>query len=156
MTLLRPGGFMRLGFYSELARHNITRLRAYIGAHGYGDSAGEIRHCRQDLLALDEGEGFGRTLAALDFFSTSMCRDMLFHVQEHRMTLTGIDAFLRENTLAFLGFEIDAAILNAYHQRFPGDAAATNLAQWQVFEEGNPDTFIGMYQFWVQKKPVLQ
>lgn len=156
VSLLRPGGFMRLGFYSGLARHSIVRLRTIIAAHGYGDSAGEIRRCRQDLLALDKIEGFGRTLGALDFFSTSMCRDMLFHVQEHRMKLTEIDAFLRKNGLALLGFEIDAAVLHAYRQRFPGDAAATSLAQWQVFEEENPDTFIGMYQFWVQKASTRQ
>ena len=29
-----------------------------------------------------------------DFCSTSACRDFLFHVQEQRMSLTGIDAFL--------------------------------------------------------------
>lgn len=151
LALLRPGGFMRLGFYSDLARRNIVRLRSFIAAHGYGDSAGEIRRCRQALLALDKREGFGPTLGALDFFSTSMCRDMLFHVQEHRMSLDGIGTFVRKYDLAFLGFEIDAAVLHAYRQRFPDDTAATNLAQWRVFEDENPDTFIGMYQFWVQK-----
>ena len=30
-----------------------------------------------------------------DFFSTSECRDLLFHVQEHRMTLPAISDFLR-------------------------------------------------------------
>ena len=67
------------------------------------------------------------------------------------MTLTGIDAFLRENNLSFLGFETEGNVLHAYKQRFPDDRAATNLGQWQVFENENPDTFIGMYQFWIQK-----
>jgi hypothetical protein len=35
--------------------------------------------------------------------------------------------------------------------RFPDDRVATNLAQWQLFENEYPDTFVGMYQFWVQK-----
>ena len=67
------------------------------------------------------------------------------------MTLTGIDAFLRENNLSFLGFEIDEDVLHAYKLRFPDDRAATNLGQWQIFENENPDTFVGMYQFWIQK-----
>lgn len=67
------------------------------------------------------------------------------------MTLTGIEAFLRDNDLAFLGFEIDASVLRAYKRRFPDDRAATNLDQWQIFENENPDTFFGMYQFWIQK-----
>ena len=67
------------------------------------------------------------------------------------MTLTGIGAFLCDNKLEFLGFEIDASVLNAYKQRFPDDCAATNLEQWQIFENENPNTFYGMYQFWVRK-----
>jgi hypothetical protein len=75
----------------------------------------------------------------------------LFHVQEHPATLTEIERFLQENKLAFLGFDISADVVQAYRARFPGDRAATNLAQWQLFENENPDTFVGMYQFWVQK-----
>ena len=67
------------------------------------------------------------------------------------MTLSSIDAFLRENKLVFLGFEIDDKILRAYAQRFPDDPAATDLERWDVFEQEHPDTFIGMYQFWIQK-----
>ena len=67
------------------------------------------------------------------------------------MTLTGIDAFLRDNNLAFLGFEIEGDILHAYKRRFPNDRAATNLDQWQIFENENPGTFASMYQFWTQK-----
>ena len=45
----------------------------------------------------------------------------------------------------------NADVLQSYQSRFPGDRAAINLARWQVFENENPDTFVGMYQFWVQK-----
>ena len=151
ISLLRPGGFMRLGFYSEVARRNVVRLRDFIAERGYGATTDEIRRCRQDLMNLDKIADFGAELQSSDFFSISNCRDLLFHVQEHRMTLTGIDAFLRKNNLAFLGFDIDAVVLHAYGRRFPDDRAATNLMQWQVFENENPDTFAGMYQFWIQK-----
>jgi hypothetical protein len=102
-------------------------------------------------MELDNGTRFGAALKLVDFFSTSDCRDLLFHVQEHRMTLTGIDVFLRENDLQFLGFDIKPDIIKVYRQRFPEDAVATNLANWQIFENNNPDTFIGMYLFWIQK-----
>jgi hypothetical protein len=78
------------------------------------------------------------------------CRDLLLHVKEHRMTLTGIDAFLHENNLNFLGFDIDTNILQTYRHHFPNDRGATNLAQWHLFENENPDTFGSMYNFWVQ------
>ena len=67
------------------------------------------------------------------------------------MKLTEISAFLNANNLKFLGFEIEPKTLNAYKMRFPDDHAALNLQQWQIFEDENPETFFGMYQFWIQK-----
>ncbi len=67
------------------------------------------------------------------------------------MTLAGIDDYLREKGLTLLGFEISPNVLHAYGQRFPNDPAATDLGQWQTFENENPDTFSSMYQFWIQK-----
>jgi 2-polyprenyl-3-methyl-5-hydroxy-6-metoxy-1,4-benzoquinol methylase len=146
LSLLRPDGFMRLGFYSEVARRNIVQARAFIAERGYGATADEIRQCRQNLMDLDKSKNFG-----VDFCSISTCRDLLFHSQEHRVPLASIDAFLHDNNVAFLGFDIDGDVLHAYKQRFPNDRPATNLGQWQTFENENPDTFIGMYQFWIQK-----
>ena len=151
LSRLRPGGFMHLGLYSEVARRNVVRVRKLIAQAGHGASANEIRQFRQVLVDLDKKADFGTTLKLKDFYNTSDCRDLLFHVQEHRLTLTDIDAFLRANALVFLGFRVDAEVLLAYKRRFPDDRAATNLAQWQSFENENPDTFIGMYQFVIQK-----
>ncbi len=151
LSLLRPGGFMELGFYSAMARRNIVRIWDFIAERGYGSSSGEIRQFRQDLIDSESSADFGAALNSADFFSTSTCRDLLFHVHEQPMTLTGIDEFLRENNLAFLGFEIDTDTLHAYRQHFPADRAATDLAQWHIFENENPDTFSSMYHFWIQK-----
>ena len=151
LSLLRPGGFMRLGFYSKLARRNIDNAREFIAKRGYGATAKEIRRCRQDLADHFNASETGNTLKTIDFFSISMCRDLLFHVQEHRMTLPRINTFLQENNLVFIGFEIDPEILYTYTQCFSDDRAAINLEQWHFFEEENPDTFSGMYQFWIQK-----
>ena len=67
------------------------------------------------------------------------------------MTLYDIAKFLEDHNLNFLGFEIDRYVIQAYKRRFPNDPSATNLKQWHVYEKENPDTFIGMYQFWIQK-----
>ena len=50
-----------------------------------------------------------------------------------------------------MGIEIDRSVIQAYKNRFPNDPSATNLDQWHVYEEENPNTFIEMYQFWIQK-----
>ena len=151
LSILRPGGFMKLGFYSEMARRDIVKTRAIIAGQGYGPTADEIRECRQYLVDLDRHENLGSAVRTLDFFSTSACRDLLFHVQEHRMTLTVIGSFLRENNLDFLGFELDPWVVGAYRRRFQNDQTLTNLDLWQLFEGEHPDTFFGMYQFWIQK-----
>lgn len=151
LSLLRPSGFMKLGLYSELGRRNIVRLRSHIASRGYGASTDDIRRCRHDLMSPETVARFGLTLGLPDFFSTSTCRDLLFHVQEHRVTLTAIDAFLRANNLSFMWFQMEGDVVRAYKRRFPNDHDAIDLVQWQTFENENPDTFLGMYQFWVQK-----
>ena len=148
LGLLRPGGFMLLGFYSEAARQGVVRARNFIAEKGYGDTPSEIRRARQAILEMDR---ITRVSSCGDFFGISTCRDLLFHIQETRFTLGEIGAFLKENNLKLLGFEIDTDVLAAYRRRFPQDLAATDLSNWQEFEADHPDIFIGMYSFWVQK-----
>jgi len=151
LSLLKPHGLMRLGFYSEIARRDIVKVRSMIAEEGIGSSAQEIRAYRKHLLELKDTDGFGWATRRGDFFSTSACRDLLFHVQEHRMTLPVLSNFFKENDLNFLGFEIDSLVTRSYKSRFPTDLSATDLNNWHIYEEENPDTFKSMYQFWIQK-----
>jgi tetratricopeptide (TPR) repeat protein/2-polyprenyl-3-methyl-5-hydroxy-6-metoxy-1,4-benzoquinol methylase len=151
LSLLRPHGLMRLGFYSELARHDVVAARGFIAARGFGDSADEIRRARQELIAAGEDAPFAALTRSADFYGTSACRDLLFHVQEHRLTIPQIAGFLTEQGLRFIGFEIDRRVATQYRARFPADEAMTDLDHWHRFETENPLTFRGMYQFWVQK-----
>jgi len=152
LSLLRPRGMMSVGLYSELARADVVEIRNLIAERGYGQSVDDIRRCRQELMSLDRGRMLTHLSRAPDFFSTSGCRDLLFHVQEHRLTLPEIKKFLVENNLTFIGFELDLRIVALFKARFPGEASAiTDLDRWHVFETENPRTFAGMYQFIVQK-----
>jgi hypothetical protein len=62
-----------------------------------------------------------------------------------------IAAFLAEQDVRFLGFELPPAVCNTYRSRFPDDPAMIRLDRWHQFELENPDKFIGMYVFWLQK-----
>jgi tetratricopeptide (TPR) repeat protein/2-polyprenyl-3-methyl-5-hydroxy-6-metoxy-1,4-benzoquinol methylase len=146
LSRLRPGGFMRLGFYSEIARRHVVKAREIIAAHGYASTPDDIRRFRQD--ASDELQWLKDTG---DFYSTSECRDLLFHVQEHRLTIGQIESFLGESGLHFIGFNLDTRVLHQYRARFIDDPSSTNLRNWARFEADNPDTFAGMYHFWIQK-----
>jgi Flp pilus assembly protein TadD/2-polyprenyl-3-methyl-5-hydroxy-6-metoxy-1,4-benzoquinol methylase len=151
LGLLRPGGLMRLGFYSELARRAVVAARSHITTNNYGSSVTEIRQCRQDLMSPENIDRFQQLKSIGDFYQTSGCRDLIFHVQEHRFTLRQLKTLIEELQLEFVGFELEATVTRNYLSQFPGDLSLTNLDNWHRFEIDNPDTFANMYQFWVQK-----
>jgi 2-polyprenyl-3-methyl-5-hydroxy-6-metoxy-1,4-benzoquinol methylase len=149
LSLLRPGGVMLLGLYSETARRPIVAARARIAGQKLGVE--KIRSFRQELIQSSDPTAYASILESEDFFSLSACRDLLFHVQEQRMSLPQIASFIQSHNLRLLGFELDDAVLAAYRKRFPQDRAATDLACWEAFETDHPGLFGGMYIFWVQK-----
>jgi SAM-dependent methyltransferase len=148
---LAPGGVMRIGLYSALAHQDIVRGRRIVAERGYRATPDDIRRARQELIAIAAEQQLLFVRDSWDFFSISECRDLLFHVQEHRTTLPQIKGFLAAHDLQFLGFELADPLWRAYGVRFPADPARTDLDHWHQFETENPRTFAGMYQFWVQK-----
>ena len=151
LSLLRPGGFMRVGLYSRLGRRDVDAARALIAERGYAPTAHDIRRSRQDILQLPAGELARGVAQHLDFFTVSECRDMLFHVQEHQMILSEVADFIRQNDIEFLGFICDPGLIRRFRARFPQPDATSDLGLWQDFETENPGAFAGMYQFWVRK-----
>jgi hypothetical protein len=128
----------------------VVKAREIIAARGYASTPEDIRRFRQDK-AVNAGAELKWLSKFPDFYSTSACRDLLFHVQEHRLTLDQIELFIDELGLRFIGFEIDPAALRQYRARFSDDPFGINLRNWARFESDNPDTFVGMYRFWIQK-----
>lgn len=150
--LLKPGGVMKIGLYSELARANFVRPDAESADDG-DDPATRIRAYRHEIFAMPDDAPLKRVLALHDFFTLSECRDLLFHVEEHRFTLPEIGRCLDALDLEFMGFEMRERVVgDRYRARFPDDPGAVNLENWHLFESDNPNTFIGMYQFWVKPR----
>jgi len=153
--LLRPQGLMKIGLYSDLARQSIVASRDFIKSKQYAPSAKGIRQCRTDIIALakeDPASSFDQVLTIPDFYSLSECRDLLFHIQEHRFTLPEIEIALQQLGLQFLGFELGHnQTVNKFKQLYPNDKAIFSLSDWHQFECQYPHTFRGMYQFWVQR-----
>ena len=129
---------MRLGLYSALGRQDIAAVRQFVAARGYTGDAASIRQCRQELMGFAPGTPQRIVAETSDFFSTSECRDLLFHVQEHNLTLPQIADFLAANALTFLGFEGCATGYQRYAQLFPDDAAMADLGRWARIETESP------------------
>ena len=99
---------MKIGLYSESARQHIVNGCAQMAKKAYTTSPEDIRRCRQDIIAMakDGNRMMAEICNMKDFFSLSECRDLLFHVQEHRFMLPQIEAALKVLKLKFLGFEM--------------------------------------------------
>lgn len=151
VSLLRPGGTMRIGLYSELARRIVVEARARIAERGYRATADDIRRCRQDMIR--EADRWQMLISGRDFYSISGCRDLLFNVMEHRFTISQIAALLDDNGLSFLRFDPfdDPTVIASFHRQFAGAADEASLDQWHRFEADHPETFLGMYVFTARK-----
>ena len=119
-SLLRPDGVMRIGLYSELARRHVVRARELIAAEGFAPTPDGIRACRAAILARQDDALLARVARGEDFYSLSGCRDLMFHVREHRFTLPRIAGLLADLGLAFIGFELpEPASRPAIGRAFP-------------------------------------
>jgi SAM-dependent methyltransferase/tetratricopeptide (TPR) repeat protein len=148
VDLLRPGGFMYLGLYSALGRKHIVNVRSLIAERGYRSSPEDIRRFREQLVAEGERPDIGRLWQSPDFYNMSGCRDLCFHVQEHRLTIPQIKAFLDDNGLTFIGFVVDPRSQHEVESQFPNEA---ELDRWHRYETGHQNMFSGQYHFWLQK-----
>ncbi len=163
--ILKPGGMMRIGLYSQMARRSVTLAREEIKARNLGDSDDALRHYRRELMQRNyefqrQQTGADNALtpiisdlyAATDFFSLSECRDLIFHVQEHQFTWPQIGKIVSDLGLEFCGINLmHRAELEAFEATLPPPNHPDYLIKWHAYEQQNPDTFKSMYQFWLKK-----
>lgn len=152
-SLLEAGGVMRIALYSEAARRSVVAVRDWIDRNNIAGDEDGIRRCRQAIMALPANSSEYQATCFADFYSMSECRDLLFHVQEHRFTIAGIRELLASARLEFAGFELEPWQLMRFRARYPDAASLDRLDHWQAFENTEPDFFAAMYQFWVRKPP---
>ena len=92
-------------------------------------------------MAANGGTTFAPLARLRDFYVTSECRDLLFHVQEHRYGLLQLRGMLAALDLRFLGFLLAPGVAVQYAQRHPADAAMTDLDAWSSVRGRVPRRF---------------
>ena len=145
---LARDGRMLLGLYSATARRGLRALRDDPAYPGTGCPDAALCRFRQVLLDRPAGEPGGDLKASRDFYTTSNFRDLALHVSERPVTLPEIAHFLKENGLAFRGFQLERGVFARFQAQFPDAAWPGTLEHWTDFEAANPGTFNGMYNFW--------
>ncbi len=148
-SILRPGGFMRIGLNRAAGRDDVHAAQALIAERGYRPTADDIRRFRHDITGSETPAIAKAVTRYQEFFTTSECRDLLFPTQDRQFTIADIKTMLDDIRLNFVGFE-DAAY-GEYAKRHPEDQAMTKLDHWQALEAEQPAFFASMYVFWVQK-----
>ena len=149
LDLLKPHGFLKLGLYSKIARRNVVEVRKFIKRKKIKKTIEDIRNFRESINN-EEDQSLQKIFSIKDFYSTSMARDLMFHVQEHCFTLTEISKIIKNLNLEFLGF-INPSIKDKFSTLFHNDKKNISLDNWNKFEMGNKDSFSNMYQFWMRK-----
>tara|TARA_B100000029_G_scaffold462151_1_gene494420 strand:- start:492 stop:2369 length:1878 start_codon:yes stop_codon:yes gene_type:complete len=148
---LKKNGLMRIAVYSDIARKSISEAKKIILEKKISTTKKSMLKFRQEIID-KKYPNLLKIKNHNDFYSTSELRDLLFHVQEHRFTLTEIKQILKKLNLEFLGFEIDDKnIRNRFKEKYSKPEAAYSLDAWNEFETLNPDIFSNMYQFWLMK-----
>lgn len=148
--VLRPGGTMQLAVYSEIARRFLVAGQRHVREKGFASTTEDIRRFRAEVMLLPDDHPMERLRRVVDFYITSNCRDLLFHVQEHNFTVQTLHDWLTRHNLRFKWFLFTDDSLKKFKSDFP-DRDPYQLLNWADFEEKYPDTFYGMYQFLVEK-----
>jgi SAM-dependent methyltransferase/tetratricopeptide (TPR) repeat protein len=145
---LKPGGWMRIALYSELARKEVSLAREEIAKSACPATPEGIRGFRERVMTDPDGELFYLCANFRDFFSLSECRDLLFHVQEHQFTVPKIQQLIEPFNLEFMGFSMLPESVMAKKAEITD---WQSLDQWWEFERAHPETFGNMYHFWLRK-----
>ncbi len=137
-AVLRPGAFLRLGLYGESARTLVVKARRDIEMARLPATLDGLREFRRKVMS-----GEWRRLRPLTAWRISgalrLLRDLCFHVQEHRFTVSRLRTFLEGSGLRFLGFEFNvgasqsaaanAGPLELYRSRYPTERTLSDLAR---------------------------
>ena len=111
---LKPGGLMKIGLYSEIARQEIVKIRKEISQLGIGSSEIEMRAFR-DMVIKSNKDYYKQVINYIDFYSLSMLKDLLFHVQEHRFTIPIIKDHLDKLGSASVVLRQKSCLRTLYH-----------------------------------------
>ena len=148
-SCLNNDSLMLIGLYSEKARQHIVQIKKKINKLKVQSNYNNIIKFRKDLIE-NNNDQWNDIKLSPDFYTVSGVRDLLFHIQEHRFTISKIKEYLNKLGLIFLGFE-DQLVKENFAKIYTNKIDLYNLDKWEEYEKSNPRIFAGMYQFWCKK-----
>jgi len=155
---LKPNGLIKISLYSRYARRSVNSIRELFSRDIKNIDPQKIKIIRQAILQGDIIEETATITRSDDFYSMSGTIDLLFHQFERQFTPIDLQGLCHEYNLEWLGFSNLKDSVKSDFSNFHKDnnPDIKNFVQWDEFEQANPDTFTGMYQFYCQYKPKLK
>lgn len=154
LDCIDKNGFLKLALYSRIAIKDVIAAAQHIASRNLEPTLENIHLFREEVFS-GKYPGNKDFVNFRDFYSSSEFRDFFFHYQAHYIYLSQLQEVLKTRSLKFLGFLLSQSTKSLYKNYFPEDKKQTNLDNWAKFEEKHPNTFRGMYQFWVCKTKKL-
>ncbi len=154
LSVLKPDGYIKIGLYSKAARRYISACQKDLIKMGLNPDINGIKAARRYIFSLPADHPYHKMEEYTDFYNAFMTRDMLFSVQENCFEINQLQKIISAGSLEFLGFSgmnFNNA-KNRFLKKHPNERDLLDLEKWDKFELENPDTFIGMYNFWCRKQ----
>ena len=148
-SCLNNDSLMLIGLYSEKARQHIAYIKHKIDKLKLQSNYSNIIKFRKDLIEYNNDK-WNIIKLSPDFYTLSGVRDLLFHVQEHRFTISQIKKNLDKLGLVFLGFD-DRLVIENFRKIYNKKSDLFNLDKWEEYENYDPRIFASMYQFWCKR-----
>jgi ubiquinone/menaquinone biosynthesis C-methylase UbiE len=149
--LLKSDGSLEIGLYTESGRAAVVAGIALRNELGLVGTMAGIRKFRQAVFAQSNDAPTAGLATFRDFYSLSECRDLVFHVQEHRFTLPKAVALFAASGLKVIRIRRSAEAEKLFRSRFPDADPATCMESWTALEMDHPGLFGSMYNFVLSK-----
>lgn len=152
VDVLRPGGILRIALYSTVGRAVITEARAWAKREGFPATKDGVRAFRVAIMGRPEDDVVRKKLTgSYDFYSTSGCRDLVFHAHERTFTLIEVAAMAAALDLKIMKVDSQPVNLLAFRERFGIEADTTDLSKWHTLEQARPSMFSSLFSLWLAR-----
>ena len=152
-AVLAADGVIEIALYSEIGRRRLLPAIRWRETAGFPATAEGIRSLRRAVFSAPPGLPIQDAALFPDFYSMSDCRDMLFHVQEHRFNLQQVGELVQNAGLVLREIAVSKKVGDKYRDSLPA-GLDPDIEAWSRFEAAHPDAFTNMYRI-AATKPVL-
>ena len=163
-SLLHPGGLMRIGVYSRLARRDVEMARSYMSQNYCVDepqTTQQLQTARQDCLRLAAGDCpmakcFRRIMRRTSIYTAAELHDLLFTPEDTVRDLPDVAQHIEDANLSILDVELCDPWLQRYREfvgmRDGSNTCCNRIEQLWQFEQKHPNVMGSMYVITTQRR----